>query len=131
MSRICAGRKPETNPMKLTIGIRVLHLIIRWIVIVNFILLGIDLMEPFGFSLNGALRLAHLHSVTYDWLVMSTVALPVLLITAAVQRVLQSKKTRVESHRTMAKGILIDAILVVAWLITVIIALVRSAAGFA
>jgi len=100
------------------------HLAVRGIVVFNFVLLLVD-ETPAGYFFDRALRWAHLYHAAYYWLVVSTLVLPVFLI---IERALQRKRKRADARPVASdRAILIDAILVVAWLCAIIIALIRLA----
>jgi len=111
--------------------LRNLHLAVRGIVVFNFVLLLVD-ESPAGYFFNRTLRWAHLYHAAYYWLIVSTLVLPAFLIIEAIERALQRKRKGADTRSVASdRAILIDAILVVAWLCAITIGLIRSAGAFA
>ena len=83
-----------------------------------------------GVFLNDTLRNLHLYNASYYWFIVSTVALPILLVTEVVKRAFERKTfTSPTEIRLFDAGVWIDAVLVAFWILTIVWATLRSAAA--
>jgi hypothetical protein len=105
--------------------------LIRGIVLFNAVFYVIYWLSPsVGVSINDTLRNLRLNNASYYWLILSTVALPILLITEVVKRASERKMVTspTEIHLFDA-GVWIDSVLVAGWILATLWAFAHGAAA--
>ncbi len=105
--------------------------LIRGTVIFNFIFYLIYWLSPqVGVLINSALRNLHLYNAAYYWFNLSTVALPILLVTEIVKRYIEGKRLKSQMDiGIFDPAIFIDLVLVAVWIIAVLWAVAYGAAA--
>jgi len=111
-------------------ALRVNHTLIRVIVFLNASLVALDL-SPLATSFDGMLRAAGLVIVIGLWIIVSTLALPVVLLLPPIQGAFRRRYSRSGEPGFIAdRAFWIDTVLVMIWLVTAYIIFARSAASF-
>ncbi len=109
----------------------VLRRLIRGIVVANFTLLALGYVPVLNDSLDRALRATRITHGLFWWSLTSTLALPIILASEVAGRWYQRKQTSIAvGTRLIDRNILIDATLVTAWLVYLLLAAMHSAARF-
>jgi len=109
--------------MKLDTGTGVPSWLIRIITPINFAILVVDVITPYSFLPHRILRSPRIYDAAFYWLIFSTACLFFLLL-------LQVRRRMILKLDKPPSGIWIDAVLVLAWLITVVVGLARSLGPF-
>ena len=98
--------------------------VIRGVVVTNLLIAAAILLPPFSEGINRALLGSYLEAGLVAWQVASTVGLPILLLSEAIQRA--ARTTSKES----ALPLVIDTVAVLVWLVTITVVLARHTMVF-
>lgn len=102
------------------------NLVLRSIVVVNFVLLLLVAVPPFDLAVQEALRRMRLETAFQVWILGSTMALPVILVVESLQRFVATRRTgRTGDRPPSIFNIWIDLLVVAVYLVALVIVLLQ------